>query len=147
MKIQLRAYSATYFEKVNHYFPKKEIDRYTNRGYYFLLSLLGIYKSFFHLLINEDNLLGCGVIRWKYSKETHCFGWWLYGIWINPDYRGQRLGIVLMENLFNKLREKHIKRVYLIVRINNVVAINLYNKLGFVTIKENDTYKVMQYEL
>lgn len=35
----------------------------------------------------------------------------------------------------------------ILVRNNNSIAINLYNKLGFVTIKENSTYKVMQYEL
>ena len=32
MKVQLRPYQTTDFEKVNRYFPKKEIDRYTNRG-------------------------------------------------------------------------------------------------------------------
>lgn len=52
-----------------------------------------------------------------------------------------------MEELFNELREREVKRVYLTVRNNNSIAINLYHKLGFVTIKENSTYKIMQYEL
>ena len=71
----------------------------------------------------------------------------MYAIWIKPDFRGKGLGMVLMEKLFNELREKHIKRVYLTVHNNNSIAINLYNKLGFITIKENSTYRVMQYEL
>lgn len=147
MKVQLRPYQTTDFEKVNRYFPKKEINRYVNGGGYLILSLLGIYRSFFRLLVDDKQLLGTGVIRWKYSRDTNRFGWWLYAIWINPNFRGQGLGMVLMEELFNELREKHVKRVYLTVRNNNSIAINLYNKLGFVTIKENSTYKVMQYEL
>ena len=148
MKIQLRPYQTTDFEKVNRYFPKKEIDRYINRGgEYKILSLLGVYRSFFRLLVDDEQVLGTGVIRWKYSRDTNRFGWWLYAIWINPEIRGKGLGVVLMKELFNELRDRQVKRVYLTVRNNNYIAINLYNKLGFVTIKENDTYKVMRYEL
>lgn len=147
MKIQLRPYQTTDFEKVNRYFSKKEIDRYINRGEYKILSLLGVYMSSFRLLVDDKQLLGTGVMRWKYSRDTKRFGWWLYAIWINPDIRGKGLGVVLMKELFNELRERQVKRVYLTVRNNNHIAINLYNKLGFVTIKENDTYKVMRYEL
>lgn len=148
MKIQLRPYQTSDFEKVNRYFPKKEIDRYINRGgEYKILSLLGVYRSFFRLLVDDEQVLGTGVIRWKYSRDTNRFGWWLYAIWINPDIRGKGLGVVLMKELFNELRDRQVKRVYLTVRNNNYIAINLYNKLGFVTIKENDTYKVMRYEL
>ena len=97
MKVQLRPYQTTDFEKVNRYFPKKEIDRYTNRGGYLMLSLSGVYKSFFRLLVDGEQLLGTRVLRWKYSKDTNRAGWWLYAIWINPDCRGQGSGAVLME--------------------------------------------------
>lgn len=145
--ISLRPYRKTDFRLINRYCSKKEINSYINMGGYLILSLLGIYRSFFRLLVDGERLLGCGVIRWKWSKDTYCFGWWLYAIWIKPDFRGKGLGMVLMEKLFNELREKHIKRVYLTVHNNNSIAINLYNKLGFITIKENSTYRVMQYEL
>jgi ribosomal protein S18 acetylase RimI-like enzyme len=143
----LKPYADADYYSVSQYFPKKEIDKYMNRGRYGILSLFGIYKSHFYLLQDISDVIGCGIIRRKWSRDTKRFGWWLYAIWINPDFRGQGLGMVLMEELFNELREKHVKRVYLTVRNNNSIAINLYNKLGFVTIKEHSTYKVMQYEL
>lgn len=145
--ILLRPYRKTDFRLINRYCSKKEINSYINMGGYLILSLLGIYRSFFRLLVDGEKLLGCGVIRWKWSKDTYCFGWWLYGIWINFDCRGQGLGVVLMEKLFEELRRKNVRYVHLIVSNNNSIAINLYNKLGFITIKENDTYKVMRYEL
>ena len=144
--ISLRPYRKT-DRLINRYCSEKEINSYTNKGRYSILSLLGVYRSFFRLLVDGERLLGCGVIRWKWSQDTHCFGWWLYGIWINFDCRGQGLGVVLMEQLFEELRRKNVRYVHLIVSNNNAIAINLYNKLGFITIKEKSTYKVMRYEL
>lgn len=147
MKIQLRPYQTTDFEKVNCYFPKKEIDRYVNGGGYLILSLLGIYKSFFRLLVDDKQLLGTGVIRWKYSRDTKRFGWWLYAIWIHPDFRGKGYGVVLMEQLFEELQMRNVKKVFLTVDNANTIAQNLYKKLGFVEIKQNKQYIVMQYDL
>ena len=145
--IHCRPYNSKDFNLLDGYFSRREVNRYINKGIFFPLSLLNLYKCFFRLLIDGEQLIGTGVIRWKYSRDTKCFGWWLYAIWIKPDFRGKGLGMVLMEKLFNELREKHIKRVYLTVHNNNSIAINLYNKLGFITIKENSTYRVMRYEL
>lgn len=146
MKIQLRPYQTTDFKKVNRYFPKKEIDRYVNRGVV-ILSLLGIYKSFFRLLVDDKQLLGTGVIRWKYSRDTKRFGYWLYAIWIHPEFRGKGYGVVLMEHLFDELRMRNVKKVHLTVNNANTIAQNLYKKLGFVEIKQNKQYIVMQYDL
>ena len=120
---------------------------YINKGIFFPLSLLNLYKCFFRLLIDGEQLIGTGVIRWKYSRDTKCFGWWLYAIWINPDFRGRGLGVVLMENLFKELRLWNVEQVYLTVDNTNTIAQNLYNKLGFVEIIRKDHIIVMRYEL
>lgn len=146
--ITLESYSEEYYTTLLHdFFSRREILKYSNRGGYAMLSLLGIYKSYFMLLKDEKRLLGCGVIRYKYSRELHCFSWWLYDIWIQPDFRGKGYGIVLMEKLIVELRKKRVKCVYLVVDNANLRAQNLYSKMGFVLYEQQTDYKILQYEL
>lgn len=143
----LKPYADADYYSVSQYSPKKEIDKYMNRGRYGILSLSRIYKSHFYLLWDDSQIIGCGVIRWKYSRDTKQLGWWLYAIWIHPGFRGKRYGVVLMEHLFDELRMRNVKKVYLTVDNTNTIAQNLYKKLGFVEIKQNKQYIVMQYDL
>lgn len=99
------------------------------------------------MLVDDKQLLGTGVIRWKYSRDTKRFGYWLYAIWIHPDFRGKGYGVVLMEQLFEELQMRNVKKVFLTVDNANTIAQNLYKKLGFVEIKQNKQYIVMQYDL
>lgn len=87
------------------------------------------------------------MIRWKWSRDIKRFGYWLYAIWIHPDFRGKGFGVVLMESLIKELRMRNIKEVYLTVNNSNIIAKNLYNKLGFKGIQQNNQYIVMQHEL
>ena len=141
----LKPYADYY--SVSSYFPKKEIDKYMNRGRYGILSLFGIYKSHFYLLQDISDVIGCGVIRRKWSRDTKRFGEWLYAIWIHPDFRGKGYGVVLLEQLFEELQMRNVKKVFLTVDNANTIAQNLYKKLGFVEIKQNKQYIIMQYEL
>lgn len=145
--IELKPYQFTDFPKVNGCFSKKEISKYTNRGGYKILSFFAIYNSDFYLLWDDSQIIGCGVIRWKYSRDTKRFGYWLYAIWIHPKFRGKGYGVVLMEHLFDELRMRDVKKVYLTVDNTNMIAQNLYKKLGFIEIKQNKQYIVMQYDL
>ena len=143
----LKPYADADYYSVSSYFPKKEIDKYMNRGRWGILSLFGIYKSHFYLLQDISDVIGCGVIRRKWSRDTKRFGYWLYAIWIHPDFRGKGYGIVLMEQLFEELQMRNVKKVFLTVDNANTIAQNLYKKLGFVEIKQNKQYIIMQYEL
>ena len=63
--ITLESYSEEYHTTLLHdFFSRQEVLKYTNRWGYAMLSLLGIYKSYFMLLKDEKRLLGCGVIRY-----------------------------------------------------------------------------------
>lgn len=144
----LKPYVDADYPSVSQYFPKKEVDKYTNKGKYRLLSLLGIYKSQFMLLLQDNNeVIGCGVIRWKWSRELHKFGCWLYAIWISPAHRGNGASKVLMNLLLDEIRSKGEQKVYLTVAKDNIVAQNLYNKIGFVKIGENKIDNIMRYDL
>ena len=145
--IQLKPYQIKDFPNVNCFFPKNEIAKYTNGGGYKILSFFAIYKSHFYLLWDNNQIIGCGVIRWKWSRDTKRFGYWLYAIWIHPDFRGKGFGVVLMETLFKELRMRNVKEVFLTVDNTNKIAQNLYKKLGFVDKMKNNQYIVMEYDL
>lgn len=143
----LRPYTNNDFQIINQYFPATEIRKYVNKGKYKLLSLLGLYKSHFMLLIDNDQLLGCGVLRHKWSREVRSKGWWFYAIWINPIHRGNGYGKILMQELLLEVRKKKIKQIYLNVDEKNNVAQNLYKRIGFVEVGKSEQQIIMQYDL
>lgn len=143
----LRPYTNKDFQLLNQYFPAVEIGKYTNKGRYKFLSLLGFYKSHFMVLIDNEQLIGCGVLRHKWSREVRNKGWWFYAIWINPIYRGKGYGFFLMQELLSEVKMKKIKQVGLTVDEDNKIARNLYKKIGFVEIGKNKQQIIMQYDL
>ena len=143
----LRPYTNNDFQLLNQYFPAADIGKYTNKGRYKFLSLLGFYKSHFMVLIDNDQLIGCGVLRHKWSREVRRKGWWFYAIWINPIYRGKGYGKILMQELLLEVRKKKIKQIYLNVDKKNNVAQNLYKRIGFVEVGKSEQLIIMQYDL
>lgn len=143
----LTLYTSADRTALHTYFSDKEILKYTNRGGYAMISLSGVYKSYFMLLREGDTIIGCGVIRRKYSREIHAFSWWLYDIWIHPDQRGRGCGTVLMDLLIANLRQRGLQQVYLVVANTNLRAQNLYAKIGFVLHQQQPDDKILRYDL
>ena len=129
------------------FFSKKEVYKYKNRGGYAVLSFLRICESRFLLFKQDEQLVGCGVIRRKYSRDIRRRSWWLYAIWIHPDHRGNGYGKILMGKLINTLRKLHAKQVYLVVANDNISAQNLYHKMGFTLYQQQSKDKILRYEL
>ncbi len=129
------------------FFSKKEVHKYTNGGGYAVLSFLRICESRFLLFKQDEQLVGCGVIRRKYSRDIRRRSWWLYAIWIHPDHRGHGYGTILMEKLLCALRNMHAKQVYLVVANDNIRAQNLYKKVGFTLYQQQSKDKILRYEL
>lgn len=140
-------YTQADYAAVHTYFPDKEIRKYTNRGGYVMLSLSRLYVSDFRLLKEGNILLGCGVIRRKFSREIRRYSWWLYDIWIDPQQRGKGYGSELMQSLIAELRQRKVQRVYLVVADSNLRAQNLYRKIGFSLYKQLATDKILCYDL
>lgn len=83
------------------------------------------------ILLNNEEPVGYGHL----DKEGNSV--WL-GIAISELYRGQGQGKVIMEYLIDKADELKIKEVRLSVDKNNLAAIQLYNKYGFVPLFEKE---------
>ncbi len=143
----LVAYTEADYAAVHTYFPDREIRKYTNRVGYAILSLSGLYRSWFMLFKEGDSLLGCGVIRHKFSREIGRYSWWLYDIWVDPQQRGKGYGTALMTSLLAELERRQVARVYLVVANSNLRAQNLYRKMGFTLYRQCATDKILCYEL
>ncbi len=63
---------------------------------------------------------------WLIVDEAH-----VTNVAVHPAFRGQRLGLRIMEALMTEARQRHLLRMTLEVRTQNQVAIALYKKLGF----------------
>lgn len=64
----------------------------------------------------------------------------LLKIIVDKDYRGKKLATSLMVELFNLLKEKGVRQIFLEVRKDNIPAKKLYEKLGFNKSHERKKY-------
>lgn len=59
---------------------------------------------------------------------------------VNKDYLKQGIATLLLNNIFSKCTELEINKIFLEVRVSNIPAINLYEKLGFKKISTRKNY-------
>ncbi|MFC4714048.1 ribosomal protein S18-alanine N-acetyltransferase [Planococcus dechangensis] len=73
----------------------------------------------------EEAIVGyCGM--WLVMDEAH-----ITNIAISPSQRGKKLGEALMKAAIDSAKAQGAKLMTLEARVSNIVAINLYKKLGF----------------
>lgn len=81
--------------------------------------------STYIVLEHNNKVIGyCG--SWIILDESH-----ITNIAISPEYRGKSLGEALLRNIMLIAIKKGAKTMSLEVRVSNLVAQNLYKKLGF----------------
>jgi [ribosomal protein S18]-alanine N-acetyltransferase len=77
------------------------------------------------VLEDEGKIVGyCGA--WLVIDEAH-----ITNIAILPEYRGRRLGEALLRKMMDIAIERGAKVMTLEVRVSNIIAQSLYEKLGF----------------
>jgi len=102
-------------------------------------------KEFFHRLCidNRDLLL---VARTGNCLLGYVMGEWHQGaaevisLAVRPEFRGHGLGRKLLQRLLARIARARVSRVFLMVRANNQVALNLYRSLGFRRLRRVETY-------
>ncbi len=63
---------------------------------------------------------------WFVAGEGH-----ITNVAVHSDYRGQKIGDILIKHLVKMCEENNIFAITLEVRVSNIVAQNLYKKYGF----------------
>ena len=64
---------------------------------------------------------------------------WIYNINIEPEHRGKRLAVNLLEKAEKWTKEKECNQIGLQVIQNNSVARNLYSKYGYEQVAQHET--------
>lgn len=90
------------------------------------------------ILRNEDALWIVGELQLETPKVVGYMGLWkvfdeghVMNIAVDPVYRGNRIGYDILETMIEITEKVGITRWTLEVRKSNIVAQNLYRKLGF----------------
>lgn len=60
----------------------------------------------------------------------------IYKIVVLKELRKKQIAFKIIEFLLNELKKNNVKKIFLEVRKNNIPAINLYKKCGFINIRE-----------
>ena len=60
----------------------------------------------------------------------------IYKIVVLKDFRKKQVAFKIFDFLLNELKKSDVKKIFLEVRKNNIPAINLYKKCGFIDIRE-----------
>lgn len=98
----------------------------------------------------DGQLIGMmGAFRSKNNSAT------IYGVFVEPLYRGQGISKLLLADLLRNIRSApDIKSIILTVNTEQLAAVRLYQTFGFRTVNEHeavmgdgDTYKEYQMEL
>ncbi len=83
-------------------------------------------NSYFAVAKTEDNLtVGYGGMYFAGGEG------YIYNIAVKKEYRGQKIGQMLVQKLIDCSLEKNLEFLSLEVRESNIPAINLYKKMNF----------------
>jgi ribosomal protein S18 acetylase RimI-like enzyme len=89
------------------------------------------YSVFLPLVVrDQNNVVGFAFLKIKKRLPNGHFSAEL-GIVVDEVHRGKGLGSKLMENLLKLARQENIHEIFLTVLIDNVKAMQLYDKHGF----------------
>ena len=124
----------------------KNLSLADEEAFYKLVLLL---KKKFTSLYNFEEILSSSYPQiWGYFIENELVGFVhlsisfesvdIVNIVVNPSFRRRGIASILMENILNIY--PNCEQLFLEVRVDNLPAINLYNKLGFREINRRKNY-------
>ena len=93
------------------------------------------------LFYDEIKYVYFGYTHIDYDVNSNKF--W-FGIYLNDEYRGKKLGNLLLNYTLNHKSVSNLTEIHLSVDFDNFNAIKLYEKNNFITYKSIDTVKYMK---
>jgi len=99
-------------------------DEWSTRLDYAARSMNGVLV----IALLDDHPIGlaCGVTHSLKNQDGH-----IYQMWISPKARGLGIGHQLLTHIINWAKNEKLKRLSLAVTTTNIVALKLYQALGF----------------
>lgn len=111
---------------------------------YFFIQLQSNYSKAFLVAEKEGKIVGYIMCRVEYGRTS--FGFRLIkkghvvSIAVLPEHRRQGIGTNLLLNAENALKDYGAKEVILEVRVSNIPAIKMYEKIGYKKVKVLKSY-------
>ncbi|MBR9869059.1 MAG: GNAT family N-acetyltransferase [Oceanospirillales bacterium] len=107
-----------------------------------LLSIEALQEKDVHFIgvIKNQDILGCGALVYKNNDGVYGE---LKRIYVKPEYRGQGISNVIMQELISYAAINQLHIIRLEAGIRQPEALSLYKKLGF---KERKEYGSYQYD-
>lgn len=81
-----------------------------------------------YYVLEVDGIVAAYLGVWNIVDEGH-----ITNVAVSPTYRGRGYGLALVKHLKEASLEKGVLFLTLEVRVSNVAAISLYEKMGFIT--------------
>jgi ribosomal-protein-alanine N-acetyltransferase len=116
-----------------------------NYTHSFFLNLFSRFPKTFVVVTTKDGVVGYIMCRMEFGfseiqkfslvKKGH-----IVSIAVLPEYRNKGLGKALVERALMGMKDYNVREGYLEVRVSNVVAINLYQRLGFEVARKIENY-------
>ena len=107
-------------------------DSFSKEQFAYLISRS---KGTFYVMMEEDRVIA--YVSLLFHGGTRYLR--IYSIAVHPDFRGKKVGQLLIEQIAVIAQKQGLKRITLEVNVSNSPAIHLYEKNGFKcpSIKEN----------
>ncbi|MCK4896378.1 MAG: GNAT family N-acetyltransferase [Candidatus Heimdallarchaeota archaeon] len=91
-------------------------------------------------IIEDRSLVACAFAPHVVMNESFSFAI-LRDIWTRPSYRGKGFGYDVSSRICDIAFEEGVEKIFLWVEENNKAAVNIYEKIGFIT--ANKAYSVI----
>jgi len=101
-----------------------------------------LYKNADFVILRKDNIIA-GLVA-LYCNDFDNYSAYISSVCILPEFRGLKLGNVLIEECIKYCKEKGMKSITLEVSKENLVALNLYSKFGFKFSDGNESQLLMK---
>jgi ribosomal-protein-alanine N-acetyltransferase len=88
-----------------------------------------------YIVAEYDNKVIGYAGMWRIIDEGH-----ITNIAVHPEYRGAGLGNLIIEVLVSDAKDEGVSAMTLEVRVNNLPALNLYKKYGFIEVAVRKNY-------
>jgi ribosomal-protein-alanine acetyltransferase len=82
-------------------------------------------KAYYLLALDDEKIIGYAGV-WILADEAH-----ITNVAVGPEYRGQKIGWQMMQEMMRIVKERGARSMTLEVRPSNAPAVSLYEGLGF----------------
>ena len=121
---------------INDYDKICELGNILNNEFKKLYTKESLFNDYTNILIYKNDVQILGFIHYEIMYETAN----ILNIVVNPEYRRNKIGTHLINNMLSNLCNKNIENIMLEVNENNISAINLYKKFNFEIINIRKKY-------